>query len=735
MSISPKTARASFTGATGRTCCLLALAVGILLPAVAIGEEKSFDHLRYTWKWPADFDPNGKIVIRWSAEPETLNMVASKDSYASVIRDYCYVSLLDRHPDTTALTPDLAKYWEMWQKSTLFFADKGEATKAAALLKVPATAGKIGLTEVMQDGDGVRVRLATPGTSWEELALAVLGNIKPLKVTYVSFWVDKDAKFADGKLATSQEVRQRAEAELSKKGVAAKIRIEWPSTFSPVIWVVTGDGAAVRNTLKALLKSDAKDGALGQVQENQEFGAVNQPVIRMFLRKGVKWTDGTPTTAHDVKFGYDLTTNRKVDATRSANYYHSVLSFETPNDYEILVTYKKPYFKALEVLGWIPIVPKQYSFGMDVNSDAFAKKFNTFRHLPQDEDGNTVCNGAYILKKWDENYNIVLERNENYWAQKPGIKTIIIRFIKEETPAMVELKNGKIDSMSLTSEQWKNDTSDEGFKKRFHKVLCMPPNTGYRYIGWNMTSDLFKDRRVRLAMTHAFDRRSLIRDYEYGLAIIRTGLFFPYGAQSSRKVKPWPYDLKKSKELLAAAGWRDSDGDGYLDRNGKRFAFKIKIPSGSKSYERMCNLLVKSLETIGVKMEIAPFEWKVFVKFLDDRDYDAISLGWTGSLENDPFQVWHSSSMKNMGSNHVSFKNAEADTLMEKARSEFNADRRNGYYHRFHEILHEEQPYTFVSSGYNKQAVSKKFKCAGVAEGIKVHALGTWRNEWYVPKK
>ena len=80
MRISPNTVRASFTGAAGQTCCLLALVVGILLPAAAMGEEKSFDHLRYTWKWPADFDPNGKIVIRWSAEPETLNMVASKDA-------------------------------------------------------------------------------------------------------------------------------------------------------------------------------------------------------------------------------------------------------------------------------------------------------------------------------------------------------------------------------------------------------------------------------------------------------------------------------------------------------------------------------------------------------------------------------------------------------------------------------------------------------------------------------
>jgi peptide/nickel transport system substrate-binding protein len=716
---------------------LLAAMAWMLCPALAPADDspqKSFDNLRYTWTWPEDFDPNGKMTIRWSAEPETLNILTSKDYYASLIQGYCYEGLLDRQPDTTELTPGLATYWELSQVSTLFFPDDATAAKAAAALADGQVARAATIQKVAQDGVRLKVSLAEPGTSWEDPALKALAaaGVKPLGVTYVSFSFDRSKKFDGGAPVTLAEIGRRVQVALSEAGKSAAIRIEWDSTFAPVVWVCTGDAAAVHDALVSILRVGQKENVLGDVSENHDFRAVNQPTIRLTLREGVQWTDGTQTTARDVKLGFDLMTNPKIDAIRSANYYHDVLTFVVEDDYHITVTYKKPYFKALEVLGWIPIVPHTYAKrfeGMDLSGDEFAREFNQYRFLPD------VSNGPYRLVKWDENQSIILERNDGYWARKPGLKQLTIRFIKDEVPAMVELKNGNLDYMGLTAEQWKNDTDDDAFKSRFYKVLYMPPQVGYRYIAWNMARDLFKDRRVRLAMTMCFDRQTMIRDYEYGLAIIRTGPFFPYGPQSNPDIKPWPYDLAKAKELLAEAGWTDSNNDGYLDKDGKRFMFTLKIPSGSQSYVKMCNLLAKSLESIGVEMKIEPFEWKVFEKFLDDRDYDAISLGWTGSLEDDPYQIWHSSQMANQGSNHVSFSNREADTLMEKARSEFDPRRRNAYYHRLHAILHAEQPYTFVSSGYSLLAVSKKIKCAGMpGGGIKVHSMGILQSEWYVPK-
>ena len=80
------------------TLCLLAAPAGPFVPGAFGQDPKSFDSKLYRWEWPADFDPNGQMVVRWSAEPETLNVVTSKDVYASLIQGYCYVDLLDRHP-------------------------------------------------------------------------------------------------------------------------------------------------------------------------------------------------------------------------------------------------------------------------------------------------------------------------------------------------------------------------------------------------------------------------------------------------------------------------------------------------------------------------------------------------------------------------------------------------------------------------------------------------------------
>jgi len=270
----------------------------------------------------------------------------------------------------------------------------------------------------------------------------------------------------------------------------------------------------------------------------------------------------------------------------------------------------------------------------------------------------------------------------------------------------------------MTPEQWEREGKEQWFTDTFQKFQYLPPQAGYTYIAWNNRDPIFKDPKVRLAMTHAMNRQNFIETIEKGLAILRTGPFFPYGKQSNPDIKPHPFDLAKAKELLAEAGWKPGP-DGVLTKDGTRFEFGLKIPSGAKSYEQMCEAFRQDLATIGVKMKTEPYEWKVFVGFLDARDFQAISLGWTGSLEGDPYQIWHSSQIAGTASNFVGFSNARADHLIEIARPEMNEQKRDGYYHEFHRTL------------YSLLAVHKRVK------NIKVHRLGLpigVQREWYVPK-
>jgi peptide/nickel transport system substrate-binding protein len=127
-------------------------------------------------------------------------------------------------------------------------------------------------------------------------------------------------------------------------------------------------------------------------------------------------------------------------------------------------------------------------------------------------------------------------------------------------------------------------------------------------------------------------------------------------------------------------------------------------------------------------MNINRYEWAVFVKKLDERDFDAVTLGWSLGYSGDPYQLWHSSQIKE-GSNFCAFSSAEADRIIEQARVEFNDDRRARLYHRFNRIVHEEQPYTFMFCSPSLVVVNKRF------DNVKVHRKGLFIPGWNVRAK
>jgi peptide/nickel transport system substrate-binding protein len=119
----------------------------------------------------------------------------------------------------------------------------------------------------------------------------------------------------------------------------------------------------------------------------------------------------------------------------------------------------------------------------------------------------------------------------------------------------------------------------------------------------------------------------------------------------------------------------------------------------------------------------------VFEERLHSRSFDAAALAWGGVVEEDPYQIWHSSQMKGRGSNYIGFNKKQADAIIEHARKTLNETERNELYHQFHRMLHEEQPYTFMWSRPSMRFLDKRF------ENVKVHKLGLDTREWYVSKE
>ena len=243
-----------------------------------------------------------------------------------------------------------------------------------------------------------------------------------------------------------------------------------------------------------------------------------------------------------------------------------------------------------------------------------------------------------------------------------------------------------------------------------------------------MRKPWFKDRRVRQAMTMLIDRKTILDKLLFGLGTIVTGNFYINSPDYNKNIKPYPYDPGKAVKLLEEAGWTDHDGDGIRDKDGIPFSFEFLISAGSKFAEQLATIMQESLKNVGIKMSIRKLEWAVFIQKIQSRDFDACTLGWSLGWESDPYQVWHSSQAKS-GSNFVGFVNPEADRIIEMARREFDPEKRHKLYHRFHKILHIEQPYTFLFTMKALVAVSKRF------QNVNVYPMGLNPREWWVPLK
>jgi len=230
-------------------------------------------------------------------------------------------------------------------------------------------------------------------------------------------------------------------------------------------------------------------------------------------------------------------------------------------------------------------------------------------------------------------------------------------------------------------------------------------------------------------MTHMIDREG-IRDHilRSPEAQIPTGPFYIFGPQSNKDIKPWPYDPDRAADLLDEAGWVDTNGDGIRDKDGVNFSFKYMIVAGTPLHQKVVKLVKDSAARVGIEVVPDPFEWSIFSQRVQDGKFDAVNMAWGGSVESDPYQIWHSSQI-DKGSNYVGFNVPEADRLIEKARMTLDKDKRNALYHKFHSIIHDEQPYTFVYTRPEQGFLEKRF------ENVIIHKLGVDEFEWYVPRE
>ena len=461
-----------------------------------------------------------------------------------------------------------------------------------------------------------------------------------------------------------------------------------------------------------LLKYDKNLNLVGDLAENFTFSKDHLKII-FHLKKNVKWQDGYPFTADDVIFTYNLIMDPKTPTAYRSDYEY-VKTVKKLDNYSIEVIYKRPFAPALS--SWtVSILPKHLLEGKNLLN-------SPLRTHP-------IGTGPFKFKKWEVGQKIELAANDTYFNGRPYLDGYIYRVIPDSATMFLELKAGKVDLMGLTPVQFKRQTETKFFKENYRK-FCYPTFV-YTYLGFNLKNKLFKDKKVRQAIAYAIDKDEIINVVLLGLGVKATGPYRPDMWYYNPNVKKYPYNPEKAKKLLEEAGWRDADGDGILDKNGKIFEFTIITNQGNLSRLKAAQIIQKRLGEVGIKVKIRVIEWASFInEFIDKKRFEAVILGWSTGIDPDQYDIWHSSKTGPKELNFISFKNKEVDKLLEQGRLTFDREKRKKIYFKFQEILAEEQPYVFLYIPYSLVIVHKRFR------NVKLAPAGITYNleKWYVPK-
>ncbi len=509
----------------------------------------------------------------------------------------------------------------------------------------------------------------------------------------------------------------------------------WKAALEALRKKVQADPAAAAR--EANLPKDLQD-ALARLERGQDIprdvliGHPSLPPaveVAFTLRRGVTFSDGAPFTADDVVFTYDWIMNPAVAAPRERAYYSKIRSVEKTGSHSVLFRFKEPYYESFSLAADLSVLPKHFYS----------------RYTPEDFNqkvGLLLGTGPYRMKApdgWRPGDLIDLYRNERYWGEPGPYDRIIWHEIEQDTAGLTRFKNGEMDLFAATPEQYEMLLKDPTMRERANNFKYQAPQSGYSYIAWNQRKaghpTPFADTRVRQAMTMLTDRERIIEEIWLGHGTTASGPFSPLLGQADPSIKPWPYDPARAIALLKSAGYFDRDGDGVIDGpDGRPFQFTLTYGSKSPMIDRMALFLKDGYAEAGIAMRLDPVDWPIMLRKLDNRDFDAITLAWGGSIESDAFQIFHSSQMADNGDNYVSYANPDLDRAIEQARSTIDKQKRMPLWHEVHRILHDDQPYTFMVSRVSLVFIDKKIRNVKTSKlGLNYSQLFVMPIPWYIP--
>ncbi|MGH7545025.1 MAG: ABC transporter substrate-binding protein, partial [Gemmatimonadota bacterium] len=435
--------------------------------------------------------------------------------------------------------------------------------------------------------------------------------------------------------------------------------------------------------------------------------------LTFHLRRDVRWHDGVPTTAHDVKFTFDRARDPAY-AYPNPGFFTFYDSARVADDYTITF-FLRPHSEFMDVWRAVSPMPRH------ILGDVGPREMRTHPFNTQEPVGN----GPFRFVSHTSQDRWVFEANPDFpegLGGRPYLDRLVYRVIPEESTLLTEFLTGRVHvSLLVLPEHAGRLEADPEAR------LLSFPSRQYVFLAWNGRRPPFESADVRRALAYAIDRRRIVDAVRSGYGIVAHGPIPPFHWAYDPDLEPLGHAPDSARALLDRAGWTDEDGDGVRERDGEPLRFEIKT-NQNRQREDILQLIQADLAKVGVQVRPRVLEWSTFVEdVVQRREFDAFILGLVTEFRMDDSDLF-ACDRRDGPYQFAYYCNPRVDSILARAPQLARREEALPLWHEYQRILTRDQPFHWLY--YEVRPVGVRARLHGVRMDIR----GTWisAREWWI---
>lgn len=484
-----------------------------------------------------------------------------------------------------------------------------------------------------------------------------------------------------------------------------------PRTFNPILVTDGASGQALGDLFEGLVRinpvTTLPEPGLAESWDITDGGKT----ITFHLRSGLKWSDGAPLTSKDIVFTMRVIYDKRVPTSLRPILMvdGKPIEVEAPDDRTVVMRLPRPFAPLLYAIGF-EILPAHV-----LEPVYAAGKFNQTWNI-NTPPAKLIGNGAYRMTRYVPAQMIEFARNPNFWlkdetgGQLPRLNGQTLLIVQDPNAEYLKFLAGQTDIYTPRPEEVLDlEQKKEHLKIRLQKIgvdtgdlfFCFNRNPRH-FVHGNLTDpklEWFTDINFLRAMAHAIDKQGIINLCFHGLAVPAVAEISPANKLfHNPNLKDYDYDLKKSADILEAAGYHLVRPGVRADRHGNRLEFNLTTNTGAPVRDQMCAIFKQDLASLGIQVNYRPLEFTTLVEKLDSNfDWDCVLIGFSGTFEPNNGANF----LRSSGNLHLwdpdqekpaTEWEAEIDKLLEEGTEVMDPEQRAPYYWQIQQIIHDQLP-------------------------------------------